>query len=147
MLHTASMDLRYWGEAFLYVVHIRNVTYTSALKDRVPDHAWYDRKPDISHLRVFGSLAYVNIPKKLRGGKLEATSKKYRLLGWWAGETKGYRLEDCETGKLITSCDVRFVVKTTHQVILQWLMVEAKLHQETGWMNSPPIFRLQLRPH
>ena len=35
--------------------------------------------------------------------------KKCRLLGWWAGETKGYRLEDCETGKLITSRDVRFV--------------------------------------
>ena len=65
MLHTASMDLRYWGEAFLYAVHIRNITYTSALKDRVPDHAWYDRKPDVSHLRVFGSIAYVNIPKKL----------------------------------------------------------------------------------
>ncbi len=29
--------------------------------------------------------------------------------GWWADETKGYRLEDAETGKLITARDVRFV--------------------------------------
>ena len=43
---------------------------------RIPDHAWYDCKPNISHLRIFGSLAYVNILKKLRGGKLEATSNK-----------------------------------------------------------------------
>jgi len=34
---------------------------------------------------------------------------KCRLLGWWADEMKGYRLEDIETGKLITSQDVRFV--------------------------------------
>jgi hypothetical protein len=31
------------------------------------------------------------------------------LLGYWADETKGYRLEDAETGKLITSRDVRFL--------------------------------------
>ena len=50
-----------------------------------------------------------NIPKKVRGGKLEVTSRKCRLLGYWADETKGYRLEDAETGKLITSRDVRFI--------------------------------------
>ncbi len=109
MLHSARMDLQYWGEAFLYAVHIRNVSYTSALNGMVPEHAWSSRKPDISHLRIFGSTAYVNIPKKLRGGKLEATSVQCRLLGWWEGETKGYRLEDVKTRKIITSRDVRFI--------------------------------------
>ncbi|KAJ3485148.1 hypothetical protein NLI96_g5163 [Meripilus lineatus] len=113
MLHSAKMDLRYWGEAFTYAIHIRNVTFTSALKDKVPDHAWTGRKPDISHLRIFGSVGYVHIPKKVRGGKLEETAIKCRLLGWWAEETKGYRLEDVETGKLITSRDVRFIEDET----------------------------------
>ena len=40
---------------------------------------------------------------------MEVTAKKCRLLGYWADETKGYRLEDAKTGKLITSRDVRFV--------------------------------------
>jgi hypothetical protein len=30
------------------------------------------------------------------------------MLGWWTDETKGYRLEDLESGKLITSIDVDF---------------------------------------
>ena len=34
---------------------------------------------------------------------------KCHLLGWWADKTKGYRLEDIETGKLIMSQDVCFV--------------------------------------
>src|ERR1700742_1727402 len=109
MLHSSGMDLRYWGEAFMYAVHIRNLSPTRRLPDRVPIHAWTGSKPDVSHLRIFGSTAYVNIPKKVRGGKLEATSRKCRLLGWWANETKGYRLEDAETVKLITSRDVRFL--------------------------------------
>ncbi|KAJ3476999.1 hypothetical protein NLI96_g10770 [Meripilus lineatus] len=113
MLHSSGMDLRYWGEAFMYAVHIRNVSHTAALKDLVPDHAWTGRKPDISHFRIFGSVGYANIPKKLRGGKLQETSIKCRLLGWWAEETKGYRLEEVETGKLITSRDVRFVEDET----------------------------------
>ena len=109
MLHAAGMDLRYWGEAFMYAVHIRNISPTSALDGKVPFHAWYGRKPNISHIRIFGSIAYANIPKVIRGGKLEKTAVKCRLLGWWADETKGYRLEDLETKRLITSRDVRFV--------------------------------------
>ena len=54
-------------------------------------------------------MAYVNIPKKVRGRKLEATSRKCQLLGWWADETKGYRLKDEENRRLITSHDVCFL--------------------------------------
>jgi hypothetical protein len=110
------MDLRYWGEAFMYAVHIWNLSPTSALKDKVPYHAWTNRKPDASHLRAFGSIGYVNIPKKIRGGKLEVTSVKCRMLGWWTDETKGYRLEDVETRKLLTSRDVVFAEMTD-----QWI--------------------------
>jgi hypothetical protein len=63
----------------------------------------------VSHLRVLGSTAYVNIPKKLHWGKLEVMSIKCRLLGWWEHETKGYHLEDIEKQSLITLRDVRFI--------------------------------------
>jgi len=109
MLHAAKMDLRYWGEAFMYAIYIRRLTHTSALNGIVPQEAWSGQKPDISHLRVFGSVCFANIPKKLRGGKLEETSIKCRLMGWWVDEAKGYRLEEVATGKLIASRDVRFV--------------------------------------
>ena len=103
MLHSAKMDLRYWGEALMYAIHIRNLSPTTALHGMVPFEAWTGHKPDVSHIRVFGSTAYVTIPKKIRGGKLEATAVKCQLLGWWADETKGYWLEDTETGELIMS--------------------------------------------
>jgi len=74
----------------------------------VPYTKWTGHKPDVSHLRVFGSIGYANIPKKIRGGKLAATSVKCRLLGWAADETKGYRLEVVETRKLMYSRDVTF---------------------------------------
>ena len=61
------------------------------------------------HLQVFGSAAYTNIPKEICGGKLEATTVKCCLLGWWSDETKGYRLKDIEMRNLITSHDICFI--------------------------------------
>ena len=103
------MDLCYWGKAFLYAIHIQSCSLIYALSGIVPLEAWMGKKPDVSHLQIFGLVAYVNIPKKLHGGKLEVTSVKCRLLDWWADEMKGYQLEDIETRKLITSQDVCYV--------------------------------------
>ena len=68
MLHSARMDLCYWGEAFLYAVHICSCTYTAPIKGIVPLEAWSGKRPDISHLWIFMSITYINIPKKLCGG-------------------------------------------------------------------------------
>lgn len=108
MLHTSNMDLRYWGEAFMYAVHIHSMTLTSGLEGNVPYEAWTGCRPDISHLHIFSSLGWAHVPKEVYHGKLESCAVRVHLLGWWTDETKGYRLEDLENGKLITSRDVQF---------------------------------------
>ncbi|KAJ3561473.1 hypothetical protein NP233_g10170 [Leucocoprinus birnbaumii] len=77
MLHFSSVDLRYWGEAFMYAMNIRTITATSGLDGVVPFETWTGRKPDVSHLRIFGSKGWVHVPKQ-------------------NDETKGYRLENLE---------------------------------------------------
>ena len=103
MLWSADIDLRYWGKAFMYAVHIRNLTLTSGLKKIVLYEAWTGHKPDVSHLRIFDSLGQAHIPKQVRKGKLESRAVKFWLLEWWTDETKGYQLEDMKNSKLITS--------------------------------------------
>jgi len=78
------------------------------LNDVVPYKAWTGRKPDVSHLRVFGSLGWAHVPRQVHRGKLESQAVKVQMLGWWVDEAKGYHLEDLENGKLIASRDVRF---------------------------------------
>jgi len=108
MIHTAAVDLRYWGEVFMYAVHIRHLTLTIGLSGRVPYEAWTGHKPDVSHLHVFGSLGWARVLEEVRKGKFESRAVKVRMLGWWTDETKGYCLEDLENGKLIATCDVCF---------------------------------------
>ena len=108
MIHIASVDLYYWGEAFMYAVHIRCLTLTISLSGRVPYKAWTRCKPDVSHLHIFGSLGWAYVLEEVRRGKLESRAVKVHMLGQWTDKTKGYRLEDLENDKLITARDVCF---------------------------------------
>ena len=56
MLYMASVDLCYWGEAFIYIVYICLLTATSDLKNIVPHKAWTSQKPDIFYLCIWGSF-------------------------------------------------------------------------------------------
>ena len=64
-----------------------------------------EKKPSVSHLKVFGSVAYAHIPDQQRS-KLEDKSKKYIFIGY-DEKTKGYKLLDPTSKKVTVSRDVR----------------------------------------
>ena len=77
-----------------------------AAKGKTPKEAWSDCKPKISHLKVFGSFAFVWIPNASRT-KLDAKSQKFMLIGY-SSLHKAYRLIDIDTSRLLYSRDVFF---------------------------------------
>lgn len=54
MLNEAHLPASFWVYALSAFVHVRNRSPTSALLRSTPYKRWYHRKPDVSHLRVFG---------------------------------------------------------------------------------------------
>ncbi|KAL6312732.1 hypothetical protein AAG906_015139 [Vitis piasezkii] len=58
--------------------------------NRTPYEAWYGRKPWVSHLKVFGSVAYTLIDSHNRS-KLEEKSVKCIFIGY-CSQSKGYKL-------------------------------------------------------
>ena len=59
MIGCVGLPDSYWGEA----VYIKNRVPTRAFKEKVsPYEKWYGRRPDLSHLKVFGCVAYAHIP-------------------------------------------------------------------------------------
>lgn len=67
-------------------------------------------KPDLSHLGIFGSEAYVIVPKQ-HLKKLDARAKKMILVGYESNSTN-YRVFDPVNKKVKVSRDVRF-----HEVV------------------------------
>jgi transposase InsO family protein len=58
LLKQRGMPVVFWGEAVVTVVYILNRSPTKALNGRTPYEAWHGHKPAVSHLRVFGCLAF-----------------------------------------------------------------------------------------
>lgn len=65
-----------------------------------------DLQPGVSHLRVFGCIAYAKVPEAYRT-KLEDKGVKCILVGY-GDRTMGYRLYNPITERIIHSRDVTF---------------------------------------
>jgi hypothetical protein len=99
------MSAVFWGETVVTAVYILNRSPTKALNGRTPYEAWHGRKPAVSHLRVFGCLAF---GKKLGHiGKLDGRSTPGVFIGYAEG-SKAYRILDLGTQRVRTTHDVVF---------------------------------------
>ena len=91
MLTQAGLPKIYWAEAVNTANYLKNRTPSQALLGKTSFEIWYDRKPDLSHLRTFGCIAYAHIPDAQRK-KLDDKSEVLRFMGYNKG--RGYRLMD-----------------------------------------------------
>ncbi|KAM0985722.1 hypothetical protein ACFX13_013180 [Malus domestica] len=71
-----------------------------------PQEAWSGYKPKVAHLRVFGCVAYAQVPEAKRR-KLDDRGEKCVFVGY-SEESKAYKLYNPLTGKIVVSRDVIF---------------------------------------
>ena len=104
---SVGLPSHYWAEAVATAAYIRNRTPTTAIKEnKTPYEKWYGRKPRVSHLRVFGCVAYAHVPDSKRR-KLDKKALKLRFVGY-SRKSKGYRFFDERTQKILNRRDVTF---------------------------------------
>jgi hypothetical protein len=66
MLDKSRLPKAFWGEGLAALVHVWNRCPMDAVKGATPYQLWNGRKPDVSHLQVWGCTAYVHIQKDQR---------------------------------------------------------------------------------
>jgi transposase InsO family protein len=104
MLHDGDLPQELWAEAAVTANYLRNRSPTSG-HNKTPLEVFSGVKPDVSHLRVFGSVAYAHLPKERRT-KLDDKAVRGLMVGY-ATATKGYRIL-MPDNSVITSRDVVF---------------------------------------
>ena len=107
LLKHAGIPNKLWAEAVATAVYNKNRLPTRAL----PNSTLYERltpkKPDISHLRTFGCLAFAWIHGDLQK-KLHNHAYKCVLLGYSAKTSTQYRVMDISTGRVFLAQDIKF---------------------------------------
>jgi hypothetical protein len=138
------MSKEFWAEAVDCAVYLANQCPTRSVWNKTPQEAWSGRKPNISHLRVFGSIAYAHVPYQKRS-KLDDRSEKLVFIGY-DHRSKGYKLYNPSKGKIISSRDVEFDEEGAWNWGLQakdydffpLFEEEAEEHGEQQELISPP---------
>ena len=80
MMAQAKLPEFYWAEAVATAAYLRNRVPTRSLKSITPYEKWFERKPDLSHIRVFGCMCYAYIPEVNKKGKLSNKAEKLRFI-------------------------------------------------------------------
>lgn len=104
MLRAKGMPNSFWAEAVSCSVYLLNRSPTRSVSDITPVEAWSGYKPNVKHLKVFGSVAYAHVPAQTRT-KLDNRGVKTICVGYKRG---GYKLYNPVTNKVIVSRDVTF---------------------------------------
>ena len=65
MLKEKHLPNDYWAEAVHCAAYILNRCPTKAVMNRVLEEAWSGTKQGVTHMKVFGYVAYAHIPDQL----------------------------------------------------------------------------------
>ena len=108
MLHHGKLSTILWTYAVQHSIYLCNRMINKANQHKTPLELFTNIKPNVKHLRVFGSNAYTNVLKQDKY-KMDPNAKKGIYVGY--NESKfpvAYLIIDLESRKAIASRDVLF---------------------------------------
>ena len=101
MLSGTGLGQELWAEVVETTCYLVNKSPLSALEDKTPHEIWTGKKPSLSHLRVFGCDAYVDVPKEKRT-KLDNKYERCIFIRYKNG-LKCYKIWKLKQGRLCTA--------------------------------------------
>jgi hypothetical protein len=82
MIHDQDIPMHLWAEATKKIVYVQNRLSHSALGFKTPEEMFSGKKPEVSHLKIFGCPVFVHIPKEKRT-KLDPSRKNGIFVGYY----------------------------------------------------------------
>ncbi|GFU07693.1 retrovirus-related Pol polyprotein from transposon TNT 1-94 [Trichonephila clavipes] len=104
LLNESGISQKFWAEALICFSCTWNRVCHKGCK-KTPFELYGGKRPSVSHLKRFGCLAFVGVPKQLRR-KLHMRTK-LGMLGY-ALSTNGYRIWLIEGNKVVETINIRF---------------------------------------
>lgn len=98
VLYTSGVPKKFWPEVVQWTVYVLNRSPTQSVINMTPIEAWSGEKPRVSHLRVFGCIAYAHVTDEKRK-KLDDKGVKCIFLGY-SDVSKAYKFFDPITKKI-----------------------------------------------
>ena len=105
----SKLPAHLWECAVGHAVYLINRSPHSALGGKTPYEAWFGKVPNVAHVRVFGSYAYVCAEGEAAGGKLTARSWRGRFVGYPESVEGAYCVYNESTRRVVVTRNVTFI--------------------------------------
>ena len=66
MLHDQDLPMHLWEKTVRTAVYVQNHTAHRVLENKTHEEVFFGKKPEVSHLKIFGCPVYIHIPKEKR---------------------------------------------------------------------------------
>ena len=141
MIHDKYLPIHPWDEEARTIVYVQNILSHSALGFKTPEEMYTGKKPEVSHLNIFGCQVYVHIPKEKRT-KLDPSGKKGIFVGY-CEVSKAFRIYISGFHHIEIRRDVTFdeeaTLKKSRRCQLEEVHKEDVIPRRTAAQPAPEI--------
>ena len=106
MIHDQDLPMYLWEKASRTSVYVHNRISHSTLGNKTLEEMFTGEMPEVSHLKIFGFLRCIHIPKE-KISKLDPLGNK-RLFVGYSEQSKAYRIYIPRYRQIELSRDVNF---------------------------------------
>jgi len=89
LLADSKLERKYWPEAIRAAAYLKNRVITNTIERKTPFEIFFKKRPDISNLRLYGSIVFARRPDINRDSKSDVTGDSGILVGY---DSVGYKV-------------------------------------------------------
>lgn len=116
LMREAKIHRRYWPEIMKTAGYLKNRTIANTIENKTPYEIFFGIKPNVEHLKIYGSRVYVRVPEVLRKSKWDDKAQVGVLVGY---NENGYRVR--MNNRIINARHVQVVEENTQLICLEKL--------------------------
>ena len=135
LLLDSRLEDVFWAEAVNTAIYLHSRSPSSSLNNQTSYEVLTGQKPELQHLRRFGSTAYKLIPAEQRNGKFSSHSRRCLMLGYVHQTTKIWRLWDLVECRVIQASNVKF----DETIIEGKRVIDEKIKDTLQGLQDSPI--------
>lgn len=116
LMREAKINRRYWPEAIKTAAYLKNRTIANTVENKTPYEIFLKIKPNVEHLKIYGSRVFVRVPEVLRKSKWDDKAQEGVLVGY---NENSYRV--LLNNRIINARHVQVVEENTELICLEKL--------------------------
>lgn len=114
LMREAKIHRRYWPEVIKTAAYLKNRTIANTVENKTPYEIFFGVKPNVEHLKIYGSRVYVRVPEVLRKSKWDDKAQLGILVGY---NENSYRV--LLNNRIINARHVQVIEENTQLICLE----------------------------